>query len=147
MGKSQDQRRAAGSDCFNCLPPGAVYSGEDPGQSQKKNPPAPYITSTMQQEAYRLLHFPVKKTMSVAQRLYEGLELGELGPVGLITYMRTDSVRISEVARQAAKKYIEEHFGPEYLPAKPVLYKSRKTAQEAHEAIRPAHLDLPPEKV
>jgi len=93
------------------------------------------------------LHFPVKKTMSVAQRLYEGLELGELGPVGLITYMRTDSVRISEVARQAAKKYIEEHFGPEYLPAKPVLYKSRKTAQEAHEAIRPAHLDLPPEKV
>jgi len=116
-------------------------------KAKKKNPPAPYITSTMQQEAYRLLHFPVKKTMSVAQRLYEGLELGELGPVGLITYMRTDSVRISEVARQAAKKYIEEHFGPEYLPAKPVLYKSRKTAQEAHEAIRPAHLDLPPEKV
>ncbi len=116
-------------------------------KAKKKNPPAPYITSTMQQEAYRLLHFTVKKTMSVAQRLYEGLELGELGPVGLITYMRTDSVRISEVARQEAKKYIEEHFGSEYLPAKPIIHKSRKTAQEAHEAIRPTHLDLPPARV
>lgn len=116
-------------------------------KAKKKNPPAPYITSTLQQEAYRILRFPVKKTMSVAQRLYEGLELGELGPVGLITYMRTDSVRVADVARQAAKKYIEEHFGPEYIPAKPVIHKSRKTAQEAHEAIRPTHLDLPPEKV
>ncbi|MGC8746402.1 MAG: type I DNA topoisomerase [Candidatus Saccharicenans sp.] len=116
-------------------------------KARHKNPPAPYITSTLQQDAFRLLHFPVKKTMSVAQRLYEGLELGELGPVGLITYMRTDSVKISEVARQAAKKYIEEHFGPDYLPARPNVYKSRKTAQEAHEAIRPTHLDLPPEKV
>jgi DNA topoisomerase-1 len=116
-------------------------------RAKKKNPPAPYITSTLQQDAYRLLKFPVKKTMSVAQRLYEGLELGELGPVGLITYMRTDSVRIAEVARQAAKKFIEEHYGPEYVPEKPNIFKSRKTAQEAHEAIRPAHLDLPPEKV
>ncbi|HQE64873.1 MAG TPA: type I DNA topoisomerase [Candidatus Saccharicenans sp.] len=116
-------------------------------KARKKNPPAPYITSTMQQEAYRLLHFPVKKTMSVAQRLYEGLELGELGPVGLITYMRTDSVRISEAARNEAKKYIEERFGPDYVPAKPVIHKSRKTAQEAHEAIRPTHLDLPPARV
>ncbi|MDD8020683.1 MAG: type I DNA topoisomerase [Acidobacteriota bacterium] len=116
-------------------------------KAKKKNPPAPYITSTMQQEAYRLLHFTVKKTMSVAQRLYEGLELGELGPVGLITYMRTDSVRVAEAARQEARKYIENHFGPGYVPAKPVSHKSRKTAQEAHEAIRPAHLDLPPEKV
>lgn len=116
-------------------------------KAKKKNPPAPYITSTMQQDAYRILRFPVKKTMSVAQRLYEGLELGELGPVGLITYMRTDSVRIADIARQAAKKYIEEHFGPEYVPPKPNVFKSRKTAQEAHEAIRPTHLDLPPEKV
>ncbi|MBC7363386.1 MAG: type I DNA topoisomerase [Candidatus Aminicenantes bacterium] len=116
-------------------------------RAKKKNPPAPYITSTLQQDAYRLLKFSVKKTMSIAQRLYEGLELGEMGPVGLITYMRTDSVRISEVARQAAKKFIEEHYGPEYLPEKPNIFKSRKTAQEAHEAIRPAHLDLPPEKV
>ncbi len=116
-------------------------------RAKKKNPPAPYITSTLQQDAYRLLRFPVRKTMSVAQRLYEGLELGELGPVGLITYMRTDSVRIADVARQAARKYLAEHFGPEYVPAKPVPHKSRKTAQEAHEAIRPTHLDLPPEKV
>lgn len=116
-------------------------------KAKKKNPPPPYITSTMQQDAYRILRFPVKKTMSVAQRLYEGLELGELGPVGLITYMRTDSVRIADIARQAAKKYIEEHFGPEYVPPKPNVFKSRKTAQEAHEAIRPTHLDLPPEKV
>ncbi|MCI4445042.1 MAG: type I DNA topoisomerase [Candidatus Aminicenantes bacterium] len=116
-------------------------------KARKKNPPAPYITSTLQQEAFKLLHFPVKKTMSVAQRLYEGLELGEMGPVGLITYMRTDSVRIAEVARQAAKKYIEEHFGPDYVPVRPTIFKSRKTAQEAHEAIRPTHLDLPPEKI
>jgi len=116
-------------------------------RAKKKNPPAPYITSTMQQDAYRLLHFPVKKTMMVAQRLYEGLELGEMGPVGLITYMRTDSVRISEVARAAARKYIAENFGPEYVPAKAAPHKSRKTAQEAHEAIRPTHLDLSPEKV
>ncbi|MGQ9800334.1 MAG: type I DNA topoisomerase [Candidatus Saccharicenans sp.] len=116
-------------------------------KARKKNPPAPYITSTMQQDAYRLLRFPVKKTMMVAQRLYEGLELGEMGPVGLITYMRTDSVRISEVARQAARKYIAENFGPEFVPAKAAPHKSRKTAQEAHEAIRPTHLELTPEKV
>ncbi|MDD8030475.1 MAG: type I DNA topoisomerase [Acidobacteriota bacterium] len=116
-------------------------------KARKKNPPAPYITSTLQQDAYRLLHFSVKKCMSVAQRLYEGLELGEIGPVGLITYMRTDSVRISEEAREAAREYLAKHFGPEYVPAKPVHHKSRKTAQEAHEAIRPTHLDLPPEKV
>lgn len=116
-------------------------------KAKKKNPPAPYITSTLQQDAFRWLRFPVKKTMSVAQRLYEGLELGELGPVGLITYMRTDSVRIADVARQAARKYIAAHFGPEYVPAKPVPHKSRKTAQEAHEAIRPTHLDLSPDKV
>lgn len=116
-------------------------------KARKKNPPAPYITSTLQQDAYRLLKFPVKKTMMVAQRLYEGLEIGELGPVGLITYMRTDSVRISEAARQAAKKYIAENFGPEYVPEKPVPHKSRKTAQEAHEAIRPTHLELTPEKI
>jgi len=116
-------------------------------KAKKKNPPAPYITSTLQQDAFRTLRFPVKKTMSVAQRLYEGLEVGKLGPVGLITYMRTDSVRIADVARDAAKKYIEKHFGREFLPAKPVVHKSRKTAQEAHEAIRPTHLDLPPEKI
>ncbi|MDI6845187.1 MAG: type I DNA topoisomerase [Candidatus Saccharicenans sp.] len=116
-------------------------------KGRKKNPPAPYITSTLQQDAYRLLKFPVKKTMMVAQRLYEGLEIGELGPVGLITYMRTDSVRISEAARQAAKKYIAENFGPEYVPEKPVPHKSRKTAQEAHEAIRPTHMELTPEKI
>lgn len=116
-------------------------------RAKKKNPPAPYITSTLQQDAYRILKFSVKKTMMVAQRLYEGLELGELGPVGLITYMRTDSVRVADVARQAAKKYIEQHYGPEFVPEKPNVFKSRKTAQEAHEAIRPAHLDLPPEKV
>ncbi|MDI6698428.1 MAG: type I DNA topoisomerase [Candidatus Saccharicenans sp.] len=116
-------------------------------KARKKNPPAPYITSTMQQDAYRLLRFPVKKTMMVAQRLYEGLELGKMGPVGLITYMRTDSVRISEAARAAAKKFIAENFGPEYVPAKAAPHKSRKTAQEAHEAIRPTHLDITPEKV
>ncbi len=116
-------------------------------EEKRKTPLPPYITSSLQQDAFRLLHYPVKKTMFVAQKLYEGLAIGELGQTGLITYMRTDSFRISDEARGAAKSYIEQTWSPAHVPSKPNFYKNKKKAQDAHEAIRPAHLDLPPAKV
>lgn len=116
-------------------------------REKKRQPGPPYITSTLQQEAFRIFHFPVKRTMFIAQKLYEGMPIGELGQTGLITYMRTDSVRVSDQARAAAAKYIERHFSPAHVPAKPVQYKNKRKAQDAHEAIRPAHFDLPPDKV
>ena len=116
-------------------------------QEKRRQPGPPYITSTLQQDGFRILRFPVKRTMFIAQKLYEGLEIGELGQTGLITYMRTDSVRISDQARAAAKTYIEQTYSPAYVPAKPHLFKNPKKAQDAHEAIRPAHLDFPPDRV
>jgi DNA topoisomerase-1 len=116
-------------------------------EEKRKSPAPPYITSTLQQDGFRLLNYPVKKTMFVAQKLYEGLEIGELGLTGLITYMRTDSFRVSDEARGAARAYIERMFSPAYVPSKPNFYKSKKKTQDAHEAIRPARLDLPPERV
>ncbi len=106
-------------------------------KEKRRNPVAPFTTSKLQQEAVRKLHFTAKKTMQIAQQLYEGIEIGEEGPVGLITYMRTDSPRISAEAQEEAARYIRERFGEEYLPDRPPVYKSRKSAQEAHEAIRP----------
>jgi DNA topoisomerase-1 len=116
-------------------------------KEKKKNPSPPYITSTLQQDGYRYLHYPVKKTMSVAQKLYEGLEIGKRGLVGLITYMRTDSVRVSNLAVTQARKFIQENFSPPYLPKNARIYKNKRKAQDAHEAIRPTSFDLPPEKV
>ena len=107
----------------------------------------PFITSTLQQEASRKLRFPVKKTMSIAQKLYEGLEIGADGPVGLITYMRTDSVRISGDAINESRKYIEQKYGTNYLPEKPNIYKVKKSAQDAHEAIRPTTIKYDPDSV
>jgi DNA topoisomerase I len=112
-----------------------------------KHPAPPYITSTLQQDGFRLLRFPVKKTMFVAQKLYEGMPIGELGQTGLITYMRTDSFRVADAAQAAARAYIAGQFSPAHVPAKPNVYASKKKTQDAHEAVRPAHLDLPPEKV
>ena len=106
-------------------------------KEKKRNPQAPYTTSKLQQEAFNQLRFSANRTMRIAQQLYEGLELGSEGSVGLITYMRTDSVRVSSQALEAARDYINAQFGKKYLPAKPAQYKSKKTAQEAHEAIRP----------
>jgi len=114
---------------------------------KQKHPGPPYITSTLQQDAFRLLRFPVKKTMFVAQKLYEGLAIGELGQTGLITYMRTDSFRVSEAAQAAARAYIAAAFSPAHAPAKPNVYASKKKTQDAHEAVRPAHIELTPEKV
>ncbi len=105
--------------------------------TKKKSPLPPFTTSKLQQEAFNKLRYPVNRTMKIAQALYEGLELGEEGSVGLITYMRTDSVRISQDAQKEAKKYIIEKYGEKYYPETPNAYKAKKSAQEAHEAIRP----------
>lgn len=114
---------------------------------RKKSPAPPFTTSTLQQEASRKLGFQARRTMKAAQELYEGIEVGEMGAVGLITYMRTDSLRISEEARAAATAFIQQRYGAEYLPDKPRFYKSKSNAQDAHEAIRPTMPDMSPEKV
>jgi DNA topoisomerase-1 len=106
-------------------------------KQRKRSPAPPFITSTLQQEASRKLRFTAKKTMLIAQQLYEGIELGGEGSTGLITYMRTDSVRVAEEAQQETQGLIRGEFGKDYLPPKPPVYKSKKSAQEAHEAIRP----------
>ncbi len=116
-------------------------------KEKKRHPGPPYITSTLQQESFRLLGFPVKRTMFVAQKLYEGMPIGDRGLVGLITYMRTDSVRISEAALAGARKHIHDSFSAAYVPPHPNVYKNKKKSQDAHEAIRPTSLDLPPEAV
>ena len=106
-------------------------------RERKQRPVPPFITSTLQQEASRKLRFAAKQTMFIAQQLYEGLEIGSEGSVGLITYMRTDSTRVAQEAVQAARNYIKTTYGEEYLPARLVTYRSKKGAQDAHEAIRP----------
>ncbi len=112
---------------------------------QRRHPTPPFITSTLQMEASRKLRFPPRRTMLLAQRLYEGIELGDEGPVGLITYMRTDSTRVAGEALDAVRQFIQETFGPDYLPKAPHKYKSPKGAQEAHEAIRPTSVGRRPE--
>ena len=106
-------------------------------RERRQRPVPPFITSTLQQEASRKLRFAAKKTMFIAQQLYEGLEIGSEGSVGLITYMRTDSTRVAQEAVQAARTYIQDIYGKTYLPARAVNYQSKKGAQDAHEAIRP----------
>ena len=124
----------------------AKYIVEDIKKGEKKRTPAPpFTTSTMQQEASRKLGFTLKKTMSVAQGLYEGVKIPEKGTVGLITYMRTDSTRISEEARAAAKTHILEAYGEKYYENR--YYKTNKEAQDAHEGIRPTYADLEPDQI
>jgi DNA topoisomerase-1 len=114
-------------------------------KEKKRNPVPPFTTSKLQQDAARRLRFTVKKTMMLAQRLYEGVELGEEGRIGLITYMRTDSTRISDDAMQMVRSYVSDVYGGPYLPEKPVIYKSKKDAQDAHEAIRPTFVGRRPD--
>ncbi len=116
-------------------------------REKRRQAPPPFITSTLQQEAARKLRFSVKRTMALAQRLYEGVDLGEEGPVGLITYMRTDSTRVSQEALEQVRAFIAEKFGREYLPDTPNIFRSKKDAQDAHEAIRPTSLRYTPEAV
>ena len=110
-----------------------------------KNPLPPFTTSTLQQEASKKLNFMTKRTMSIAQALYEGVDIKGYGTVGLITYMRTDSVRISEEAQGKAIDFIKESYGNEYVPENPRVYKGKKNIQDAHEAIRPSHIEITPE--
>ena len=116
-------------------------------KQRQKNPSPPFITSTLQQDAARRFHFSAKQTMSVAQRLYEGIEIGDEGAVGLITYMRTDSTRLSKDSTEAVREFIANRWGEKYLPSKTVSYKARETAQGAHEAIRPTDVGHTPEIV
>jgi DNA topoisomerase-1 len=127
---------------------GAGYIVKSVGTREKKrNPVAPFITSTLQQESSRKLRFSVKRTMMLAQRLYEGIEIGKEGAVGLITYMRTDSTRVSDDAVRDVRDYIRDRYGNEFLPQSANVYKSKKEAQDAHEAIRPTSMAFAPEVV
>jgi len=116
-------------------------------KEKRRNPVAPFTTSKLQQEAARKLRFTAKKTMQVAQQLYEGIELGEAGSIGLITYMRTDSTRISPEAQAEVRTFVAQRYGAQFLPDRPPAYKSGKGAQEAHEAIRPTSVLREPGQV
>ncbi|MBT3514179.1 MAG: type I DNA topoisomerase [Nitrospina sp.] len=116
-------------------------------KERKRNPVAPFITSTLQQEASRKLNFSPKKTMMIAQRLYEGLSVGNRGTVGLITYMRTDSARFSTEAIDAIRIYVANRYGENFVPKVPNVFKSKKSAQEAHEAIRPTDITIVPSEI
>ncbi len=115
--------------------------------TRKNSPSAPFTTSTLQQEASRRLNMTPRRTMSIAQQLYEGVDISGEGTIGLITYMRTDSLRISEEAISAAKSFIESRYGKEYYPASSRRYKSKNNAQDAHEAIRPSNVYIVPEDI
>ncbi|MCU1257642.1 MAG: topoisomerase, partial [Bryobacterales bacterium] len=127
---------------------GVEYTVKSVGTKEKRrNPVAPFITSTLQQDSSRKLRFSVKRTMMLAQRLYEGVELGKEGSVGLITYMRTDSTRVSPDAIAETRQFISDKYGAQYLPAEPNVYKTKKDAQDAHEAIRPTSVLHTPDEV
>lgn len=147
-GEKVDLKTKEETDEVLALLNGAQYSVTKIKKGTRKRSPAPpFTTSTMQQEASRKLGFQSRRTMSAAQQLYEGVELPKLGAVGLITYMRTDSLRISDEAKAAAAGYIETQYGKEYLPSSPRNYKTRAGAQDAHEAIRPTMPELSPADV
>lgn len=127
---------------------GASYTVSDVTTKEKKrNPVPPFITSKLQQEASRKLRFSAKKTMQIAQRLYEGKELGKEGAVGLISYMRTDSTRVADSALGEVRNFITQQYGAPYLPEKAIYYRSKKDAQDAHEAIRPTGVERTPESL
>lgn len=127
---------------------GGKYIVQKIKRSEKRKTPAPpFITSTMQQEASRKIGFTSKKTMSVAQQLYEGIEIKGVGAVGLVTYIRTDSTRISTEAQLEAKEYIKNKYGEKYLPEETRIYKNKTASQDAHEAIRPSHMSMDPESI
>lgn len=146
-GKKAEIHDAASSEAIVSELQQAQYIVSDVKKKERKrNPQPPFTTSSLQQEAARKLGFTSRKTMIIAQQLYEGLDIGRAGQVGLITYMRTDSTRVAETAQQEARGYIESKFSLDYLPEKAPVY-SNKKSQDAHEAIRPTTLDLSPEAV
>jgi len=126
----------------------AVYTVKSVKTGEKlKNAPPPFTTSQLQQEASRKLGFTIKRTMIIAQQLYEGIEIKGSGATGLVTYIRTDSVRVANEAQKAARKFIKNHYAKEYVPEKPNVFRSKKNAQDAHEAIRPTTIDLTPQSI
>jgi DNA topoisomerase-1 len=132
---------------FNALKQAKFKLSDLQTKQSVSQPSAPFITSTLQQSAANRLGFATKKTMRVAQQLYEGIDLGSMGSLGLITYMRTDSTHLSSEAVREVRKYIENHLGQAYLPGQAKFYASKKTAQQAHEAIRPTDVDLTPDDI
>ncbi|MGN0603348.1 MAG: type I DNA topoisomerase [Oscillospiraceae bacterium] len=147
-GKKTELHSKEEADAILARVEGADYIVTEVKKSvRRKSPAPPFTTSTMQQEASKKLGFAAAKTMKTAQTLYEGVEIENMGAVGLITYMRTDSLRISDEARAAAYKYIEEVYGKKYVPSTPKIYKTKAGAQDAHEAIRPSMPELTPAKI
>ncbi|MGE5325576.1 MAG: type I DNA topoisomerase [Deltaproteobacteria bacterium] len=148
QGKDLEIPDQASSDAHVAALKAAKFLVQSVGTKEKrKYPVPPFITSKLQQEAVRKLHYSAKKTMMLAQRLYEGVDLGAEGSVGLITYMRTDSTRVAEGALASAREFIRSTFGDPYLPAEAIRYKSKKDAQDAHEAIRPTDVSRTPDSV
>lgn len=146
--KKADLKNQAETDATVASLEGATFVVRSvEAKEKKKNPVPPFITSKLQQDASRKLGFTVRKTMTLAQRLYEGMDLGDLGTVGLITYMRTDSTRIAPEAMQEVRDYIVKAHGPEFLPEEPRVFKTAKLTQGAHEAIRPTSMELAPDQV
>jgi DNA topoisomerase-1 len=145
--KERIPNREAVDEILAALRQAAFRVKEVSQKERRRQPPPPFITSTLQQEAAKTLNFTAKRTMAVAQQLYEGVPLGEEGPVGLITYLRTDSTRVSAWAQSEAREYIAHRFGPSYLPPKPPTFKKDAQAQDAHEAIRPTSLAREPEAI
>ncbi len=147
-GKKAEIKNKAEADEILALLSDSDFVVSNVKKSTKKRTPAPpFITSTLQQEASRKLGYSAQKTMMVAQQLYEGVDLGNEGSVGLITYMRTDSVRLSDSAIAEARDYIKDRFGKDYLPDKPRQFKTKSAAQDAHEAIRPSYVERDPESL
>lgn len=138
---------AAATKALTTVRPGPFKVAEVKKRDRKQNPPAPFTTSRLQQDAAKAFRFTAKRTMTVAQRLYEGKDLGAAGTIGLITYMRTDSTRLSDDALAAVREFVQTTYGPEYVPKEPRVYKKTGRAQDAHEAIRPTSMEFPPERV
>ena len=147
-GKKKDVRNEAEAiEIKNRVLDAAFKTVEYKTVEKRKHAPAPFTTSGLQQDASRKLGFTTKRTMMIAQQLYEGVEIGKRGPIGLITYIRTDSVRVANEAQEAARAYIAKTYGEQYVPAKPNIYKGRRGAQDAHEAIRPTDLSNDPKSL
>ena len=145
--KAELTHEGEASAALAAVRPGPFRVAEVKERDRQQQPPAPFTTSRLQQDAARAFRFTAKRTMNVAQRLYEGVELGEAGSVGLITYMRTDSTRLSDDAVAAVREYVGKKYGPSYLPESVRVFKTKGRAQDAHEAVRPTSLEFPPSRV
>jgi DNA topoisomerase I len=145
--KAEPKTEAQAKEIADELAAGPAKVASVEKKERRRKPLAPFITSKLQQDAARKLRYSAKRTMALAQRLYEGVELGAEGPTGLITYMRTDSTRVSDDALAAVRAHVAETYGPEFLPETPNTYKTGERAQDAHEAIRPTLMEWPPDRV